>query len=165
MLLNLLILSAHFGIIIGINIKKTNGLFFMHDKINGASLPSVASLSYIGDARHSLFVRTMLVRQGLCKSGELNERSLEYVTASAQTKAFSKIEDLLTEDERDVFRRAHNSTHLNKPKRASGKDYRCATGFEAVIGMLSYIGDEERINELLSIAHSDEGEKENDSEN
>ena len=64
---------------------------------------------------------------------------------------FVRIEGHLTEDELGVFRRAFNSTHLNKPKRASGKDYRTATGFEAVIGMLSYLGDEERIEELLGL--------------
>ena len=137
----------------------------MHEKIIGASLPSTQSLSYIGDARHSLFIRTMLVRGGLCKSGELNEQSLKYVTAEAQAKAFARIESMLEEDERDVFRRAYNSTHLNKPKRASGKNYRTATGFEAVIGMLSYIGDEERIEELLTAAHQSEGDQENDTEN
>lgn len=130
----------------------------MHSKINGASLPSVAALAYIGDSRHSLYVRTLLVRRGVCKSGELNALSLRYVTAEAQAQAFSKIEGMLTEDERDVYRRAHNSTHLNKPKHASGKAYRAATGFEAVIGMLSYIGDEERIAELLDAAHANEGE-------
>ncbi len=136
----------------------------MHEKIVGAALPSVLALSYIGDARHSLYVRTMLVKRGISKSGELNELSLRYVTAEAQAEAYGKIEDKLLDDEKEVFRRAYNSTHLNKPKRASGKDYRTATGFEAVIGMLSYIGDEKRIEELLDIAHSDEGDKNDDSE-
>ena len=137
----------------------------MHGKIVGAALPSVGALSYIGDARHSLYVRTMLVKRGVSKSGELNELSLKYVTAEAQAEAYSKIEDMLLEDEREVFKRAYNSTHLNKPKRASGKDYRTATGFEAVIGMLSFIGDEDRINELLSAAHEENGGKDDDSEN
>ena len=88
--------------------------------------------------------------------------ALRYVTAEAQAEAYAKIEDLLLEDERDVFKRAYNSTHLNKPKRASGKDYRTATGFEAVIGMLEWIGDEERLEELLTIAH---GGQKNDQEN
>ena len=126
----------------------------MHEKIIGAELPSVMALAYIGDARHSLYVRTMLVSRGVSKSGELNGLSLEYVTAEAQARSYGRIEHLLLEDEREVFKRAYNSTHLNKPKRASGKDYRTATGFEAVIGMLSYIGDEERINELLTAAYS-----------
>ena len=136
----------------------------MHEKITGASLPSVGALSYVGDARHSLYVRTMLVRRGISKSGELNEIALGYVTAEAQALAYSKIEQLLLEDEREVFKRAYNSTHLNKPKRASGKDYRTATGFEAIIGMLSLIGDEDRIEYLLGIAHKENGGIENDTE-
>ena len=136
----------------------------MHDKIVGADLPSVGALSYIGDARHSLYIRTMLVNRGISKSGELNELSLKYVTAEAQAAAYAKIENMLIDDEREVFKRAFNSTHLNKPKRASGKDFRTATGFEAIIGMLSYIGDEDRINELLKVAHSENGGNENDTE-
>ena len=128
----------------------------MHDNTMGTSLPSAAALAYIGDARHSLYVRMMLVMRGISKSGELNRLSLEYVTAEAQARAFSKIEPLLLEDERDTFRRAANSTHLNKPKRASGADYRIATGFEAVIGMLTVLGDEERIEMLLKKATEDD---------
>lgn len=127
----------------------------MHDKTNGSELPSTAALAYIGDARHSLYVRKMLVERGISKSGRLNELSLSYVTAEAQAKAFSRIEHLLLEDELDIFRRASNSKHLNKPKRASGADYRAATGFEAVIGMLEYLGDQERINMLLEKATED----------
>ena len=125
----------------------------MHEITIGARLPSVAALSYLGDARHSLYVRHMLVLRGISKSGELNRLSLSYVTAEAQAKMYEKIEGLLLEDEREVFRRAFNSTHLNKPKRASGKDYRVATGFEAVIGMLYWIGDAERLQMLLDEAH------------
>ena len=128
----------------------------MHDQITGASLPSVMALSYLGDARHSLYVRQMLIKRGLSKSGDLNREAQRYVTAEAQAAMYEKIEELLLEDEREVFRRAANSTHLNKPKRASGKDYRYATGFEAVVGMLHWIGDEERLSMLLDIAHREQ---------
>ena len=67
-----------------------------------------------------------------------------------------KIEPLLLEDERDVYRRAANSGHLNRPKHASAADYRAATGFEAVIGMLEWVGDEERLDMLLRAAHEEE---------
>ena len=123
----------------------------MQEKSIGANLPPVLALAFLGDARHSLFIRKMLVNRGIAKSGELNTIAQKYVTAEAQAEAFVRIEGHLTEDELGVFRRAFNSTHLNKPKRASGKDYRTATGFEAVIGMLSYLGDEERIEELLGL--------------
>ena len=83
-------------------------------------------------------------------------------STAAVAAMYRKIENLLEEDERHVFRRASNSTHLNCPKRASITDYRYATGFEALIGMLHYIGDEQRLSELLDIAHK---EDENDTEN
>ena len=131
----------------------------MDKKICGADLPSVAALSYLGDARHSLFIRRMLVSRGLTKSADLNREALSYVTAEAQARAYERITDFLSPEESDVFRRASNSTHLNKPKHASGRDYRFATGFEAVVGMLEWLGDEERLefllNKSLEVAEND----------
>ncbi len=134
----------------------------MHDKVLGASLPSTQALAYLGDAAYSLFVRRMLVGRGLSKSKDLNRETLKYVTAEAQAAMYRKIEYLLLEDEREVFKRAANSTHLNRPKHASVTDYRYATGFEAVIGMLVWINDNERIEELLKEAHKEISE--NDTE-
>lgn len=128
----------------------------MHDRIIGAELPTVAALAYLGDARHALFVRRMLIERGICKSGELNEAALCYVTAEAQARMMRRINEHLLDDEREVYRRAANSGHLNRPKHASAADYRAATGFEAVIGMLEWIGDEERLNILLRVAHDEE---------
>ena len=127
----------------------------MHDKTLGCELPAPLALSFIGDAQHSLYVRRMLVGRGLSKSGDLSSLSLSYVTAEAQARMFARIEHLLLDDERDVFRRASNSGHLQKPKHMSAKEYRIATGFEAVLGMLKWLGEEERLQELLDTAHSD----------
>lgn len=127
----------------------------MHEKILGADLPSVMALAYLGDSRHSLYIRRMLVARGISKSGELNEESLKFVTAKSQADAMRRIQHLLLEDELEVYKRAANSGHLNKPRNASAADYRAATGFEAVIGMLYWIGDEERIELLLSSAYGD----------
>ena len=135
----------------------------MDSKIKGTALPSVAALSYLGDARHSLYVRRMLIEKGHCKSADLNKAALDYVTAEAQARMYEKIENLLLPEEKDVFRRASNSTHLNRPKHASGKDYRYATGFEAVIGMLEWLKNEDRLNFLLDKSHKEDIK--NDTEN
>ena len=125
----------------------------MHDRINGASLPSVMALAYLGDASHSLYVRRMLVERGISKSAELNALAQRYVTAQAQAQMMLEIQDELLDDEKEVCTRAQNSTHLNKPKHAKLYEYRLATGFEALVGMLEWLGDTERLNYLLKIAH------------
>ena len=137
----------------------------MHDKVLGTSLPTTQALAYLGDARHALYVRRMLVKEGICKSGELNTASLKFVTAEAQAEMMRRIEPLLLGDEHEVYKRASNSGHLNRPKHASAADYRAATGFEAVIGMLEWIGDTQRLEFLLDKAHKIEEGKENDTEN
>lgn len=147
----------------------------MHKQVLGANLPSVQALAFLGDAEYSVFVRRLLVRRGIGKSGELNRLSLSYVTAERQAALMRRIEPLLYDDERDVFRRAANSTHLNRPKHASIADYRYATGFEALLGMLSWLGDTERLSEILHFAEEEpvfeteticlNGDKEHDSQN
>jgi ribonuclease-3 family protein len=127
----------------------------MHGEVIGAALPAVMALAYLGDARHALYVREMLVKKGISKSGELNEAALEFVTAEKQAQMMRKIEHLLLEDEAQVYKRAANSGHLNRPRHASAADYRAATGFEAVVGMLHWIGDEERLKMLLDKAHEE----------
>ena len=135
----------------------------LHDKVIGTELPSTQALAYLGDAAYSLYVRRMLVERGLSKAKDLNREALKYVTAESQAEMYRKIEPLLLDDEREVFRRAANSTHLNRPKHASVTDYRYATGFEALVGMLVWIKDEERLDELLNAAHKEETK--DDSEN
>ncbi len=126
----------------------------MHEKVLGTSLPPVMALAFLGDSRHSLYVRRKLIERGIGKSGELNAEALKYVTCESQACMMREIEPLLSEDERDTYKRAANSGHLNRPKHATAADYRAATGFEALIGMLEWIGDEDRLTELLDRAHS-----------
>ena len=128
----------------------------MHDKIIGAMLPSVQALSFLGDAVHSLYVRRMLIERGHCKSGDLNVAAQRYVTAEAQARMLRRVKPMLLDDEIDVYRRASNSTHLNRPRHAKAADYRAASGFEAVLGMLEWIGDRERLDEILKTAHTED---------
>ena len=124
----------------------------MNQTVRQCELPTVSALAYLGDAVHSLCVRRLLVGRGISRAEELNRASLDYVTAAAQARVFREIKPMLTEAEQDVARRAMNSGHLNRPRRTSGADYRAATAFEAVLGMLDYLGDSERIAELFAEA-------------
>lgn len=127
----------------------------MHEQVRGTALPPALTLAYLGDARHSLYVRHMLVRRGVTQPGELNRLSLNYVTAEAQAAAYTHVAPLLLEDEQQTFRRAFNSPHLKRPRHGTNADYRTATGFEAVIGMLTFLGDEERLTALLDTIYKE----------
>lgn len=132
----------------------------MQEKINHAALPSSAALAYLGDAVHSIYVREAVVRKNLTKSKDLHNAANGVINASNQAQLFRRIEHMLTEDERDVFRRAHNSRHLQKPKHMTIEDYRVATGFEALLGMLWWTQNKNRLYELLDAAHT-QNENEN----
>ena len=121
-----------------------------------SELPPALALAFLGDAVHSAYIREMLVKSGITKPGSLTERSLLYVTAAKQAEAFRRMEPILTEDERDVARRASNSKHLSRPHHAKLADYRLATGLETILGMHRFCGNEARIRELMALATADE---------
>lgn len=117
------------------------------------SLISAHALAYLGDSVLECLIRERLILKGFEKSGKLNNEALNYVTAVNQAKAYLNIENSLTEKESDIFRRGKNSSHLNVPKSASPKEYKIATGFEAIFGYLKLSDNEERILELFNIAY------------
>ena len=125
----------------------------MDERIRQTDLPSVAALAYVGDAVHGLDIRRRAVARGLCKSGALHAFSTRLVNAAAQASMLTAILPMLTEDEVELCRRAANSKHLQHPKHATDADYRQATAFEALLGMLSHLGREERLKEILDLAY------------
>ena len=125
----------------------------MEEAIRQSDLPTVAALAYLGDAVHGLDIRRRAVARGLTKSGALHTFTTRYVNAVAQAEMLSAIEGILTEEERELCRRAANSKHLQHPKSASDFIYRRATAFEALLGMLSCLGREERLCTLLDLSY------------
>ena len=107
-------------------------------------------LAFVGDAVYSLFVREKLTFSSDYKSGVMNKLATEEVNATAQAKFFQEIEGLLNEEEIAIFKRARNAKKTTKAKHASVAEYNVATGFEAVLGYLYLIGDNDRINFILN---------------
>ena len=136
----------------------------MTEESKKAQLPSSMALAYLGDAVHSLLVREHLVKKGISHSGDLNRAALSFVTATEQARVARLLMPHFTEEESDVFRRAGNH-HLQRPKHASGADYRMATGLEAVFGMLQFRGDTARIRALFDLGYGDASSTEQKEEN
>jgi len=116
---------------------------------------SVSALAYLGDCVLELCVRQKLVEQGLSTSAHLNAAALDYVRAPAQAEAMKRILPLLLETEEGYFRRGRNLGHGNVPRNATVSEYRTATGMEVLFGYLHLTGQEDRINELFSLAYPD----------
>ncbi|MGE5329108.1 MAG: Mini-ribonuclease 3 [Deltaproteobacteria bacterium] len=109
-------------------------------------------LAYIGDALFELFIRIHLVGEGEVKASQLHKKSISFVKAHAQAEILRKISNLLTEEEKDVVRRARNVKPASPPKNADIMDYRYATGFEALIGYLYFTQKHERLMEILKLS-------------
>ena len=107
-------------------------------------------LAFIGDAVHTLAVRSKLVEQVGAKTGVLHRLQSKEVSATAQAATLKRIESELTETELDVFKRCRNTHQTTRAKNASAVEYKIASGFEGLIGYLYLIGNSERIAELLN---------------
>ena len=108
-------------------------------------------LAFVGDSVQQLMVRTKLSCTSTAKAGELHKLQTAQIKASAQAKYIDDIMSAESEDEIAVYKRARN-THMNTmAKHASVADYKKASGFEAVIGYLYLLGENERLEELFDI--------------
>ncbi len=123
---------------------------FINKEVNPKQL-SPLNLAFIGDCIYEILVRENLVKNANRPVNDLHHESVKFVSAKAQTKAFEKIEDILTEDEMSIFKRGRNAKVGHNPKSASTGEYHTATGVEALFGYLYLNGKEERIKELFSV--------------
>ena len=113
------------------------------------SLLNGTTLAYIGDAVYEVIVREALINKGFQKVDNLHKEAIKYTSAVGQNLAFDLIREFLTEKEESIFRRGRNAQTDRKAKNASIKEYRQATGFEALIGYLYLEKKTDRLSELM----------------
>lgn len=113
---------------------------------------SALSLAYIGDTVYDLYVRTLLVHTQDTTVHAQHLSAAKLVCAAAQAAAFRQVEDMLTPDEQQAYKRGRNAHSGTTPKNASVGDYRVATGFEALLGYLFLRGEDERIGQIMQQA-------------
>ena len=118
--------------------------------MQGVNELSAGTLAFVGDAVYGLCVRSYLAKLPR-PSKTLHSESVAFVSASAQSKAFSIIELLLSEDEMAVFKRGRNFHTNHTPKSSSSGEYHTATGLETLFGYLYLNGKNERLCELFDV--------------
>ena len=106
-------------------------------------------LAHCGDAVFELLVRSHLCVSGGVKAGELHRKTVEFVSAGAQSRRMERLLPLLTPQELAWFKRGRNA-HVNGiPKNATREEYARATGLECLFGALFLTGQAQRANELF----------------
>ena len=107
--------------------------------------------AYIGDAVYELLVRTYLIDNTKLNAHKLHIESIKYVKAGSQADFLKKIDKNLSEEEKDIVRRARNANNHHLPKNSNVTEYMYSTAFEALIGYLYLIKRFERVKELIEM--------------
>lgn len=107
-------------------------------------------LALIGDAIYEVYIRNYILANNTELSAhKIHIRAIGYVKAKSQSTIIHSIEEFLTEDELYIYKRGRNTKSATVPKNADVRDYRNATGFEALIGYLYLSGNKERLKYIL----------------
>lgn len=109
--------------------------------------------AHLGDAVWELFVREKTVFKTQ-KAKNLHSLTTKHVCAGFQAELLNLLHDKLTDDEKDLVRKAGNIP-VPVGRRNMQKEYRLSTSFEALIGWC-YLNDKKRLEELFNlISNSD----------
>ncbi|HHU54872.1 MAG TPA: ribonuclease III [Mollicutes bacterium] len=111
---------------------------------------NVLALAYLGDAIYEKYIRLYLVKSGISKVNDLQKRSVNYVSARAQSHFLTLLinNNMFDEEEMSIIMRARNHKGKSKPKNTDIITYKHATALEALIG---YLYLEKRIDKLDQI--------------
>ena len=115
---------------------------------------NTSTLAYLGDAVFEVIVREKIVRERPGDAGRAHHTAVRYVSAAGQAQAARAMiaEGFLTEEEEQIYKRARNHRAMSRPQNADPKEYKIATGFEALLGYLYLSDDRQRLREIAAEA-------------
>ena len=105
-----------------------------------------------------MYIRQKIILEDNLQGKDLHLQVINYVKAGGQSNFIEKLLPSLNETELSVFKRARNHKTLSQSKNSNILDYRRATGLEALLGYLYLIGEEKRLNEILSMSIGEKDE-------
>lgn len=109
---------------------------------------NLRNYAYLGDAVWELFIRekTILLTNNAKK---LHKITTDKVKGHFQAELLEKLENTLTEEEKELARRARNLP-IPVARRSCQSEYRQATAFEALIGFW-FKNNKERFDYIISL--------------
>lgn len=118
---------------------------------------NVLVLAYLGDSIYEQYIRLFLIKKGIAKVNDLQKNAVNYVSAKAQNIFLKNLIDnnILTEEELSIVKRARNHKTKSKAKNADIITYKHATAFEALIGYLYLENRVKRIDTIINFIVGD----------
>ncbi len=111
---------------------------------------SPLALAFLGDAIHTAYVRNEILKSGRKPLNVYNNFAKKFCNAKSQADTLEKLQQILTEEERDIVRKTRNTHNKHSAKNFDEETYKKATCFEALVGWLYLSGKTERMQEILS---------------
>lgn len=109
---------------------------------------NVRNYAHIGDAVYEVFIREKIIYL-TSNSNKMHKYTVKFVNAQFQTDLLEKLSEYLTEEEKDLARRARNIP-TSSARRINHTLHRQATVLEVLLGY-AYIHNKERYNEFTSL--------------
>lgn len=113
---------------------------------------SPLALAFLGDAVHTKFVREKVLSGEVNKLQNYHNLAKKFCNAKKQMQTLEKILPLLSEDEKEIVRRARNAHAKHNAKNFDEETYKKATAFEALVGFLYLDKREEKLAKILEIS-------------
>ncbi len=113
---------------------------------------SPLALAFMGDAVHTAFVRKEVLKGQANTQKNYHNTAKKFCNAQAQAETLEKILPSLSDEEKNIIRRARNSHPKHSAKNFDEETYKKATSFEALIGFLFLTQQTERLNKFLEIS-------------
>lgn len=116
-----------------------------------ANAISPLALAYLGDCLYDLAVREYVIQHYPGNINRMNKQKTMLVCAHAQSEIMGYFlgNNVLTEEEQNLYRRARNQKSETHSKNSTILEYHRATGFEALIGWLYIRKEYARMIELI----------------
>lgn len=113
------------------------------------------ALSMVGDAVHTLFLRSFFAEKTPYKNAKIHSAVAQYACAASQAEDAAVMLPLLSDAEKRIYNKAKNAKLNTIPKHASLYQYQLATAFEAVTGYLYLSGNNDRLADLYMTIYKD----------
>ena len=112
-------------------------------------------LAFIGDAIHTAFVREWTLLNYNKPINDVHKICAKFCSAVFQASVLDSLE--LTDDEKEIVRKARNAKPKHQAKNSGNVEYKKATAFEALVGHYFLLKNHDRLKYLLERSIKDGG--------